>query len=174
MGWVVVGTTVFGTPRFCLFCEETLYFPGFSPKSGSGRHKKKEGRSCHHPIPSTIWSLLSLNFGGGEGLRVPSLRCPQSRAFADRAFGESSAPLLDDCHHARPPQNLFPWRNLRGNNRETLTCTGHLLGCRRGPLLSSQTRPFRTHEDWTHNSGDDLHSLALTEMLTARSSSLLL
>ena len=33
---------------------------------------------------------------------------PQSRAFADRAFGENSAPPLGDRHYARPPKNLFP------------------------------------------------------------------
>ena len=45
--------------------------------------------------------------------------------------GKALNPLLGGSHYARPPRNFF---SLIGNDRETLTYSGHWLGCRRGPF----------------------------------------
>ena len=50
--------------------------------------------------------------------------CPHNCAFSDRGFRESSAPLLDGCHYARPPQGHF----LGGVSYEMVGKRSHPLG----------------------------------------------
>ena len=66
MGWVMVGTAVFGAPRFfAKTLENTAFFHKKMQKSG----RPKNGRSNHHPSHPPLDVLLHLQFpelGGGQ------------------------------------------------------------------------------------------------------------
>ena len=52
---MVVGTAVFGAPRFCIFLVEKCFiFQGFGQKSG----RPKNGRSYHHPSHPPVDAFL--------------------------------------------------------------------------------------------------------------------